>query len=406
MPATIRDLRGAANPSIAGLSSKARGWTIVMMREPTDVRRRRQDLIDRAGQGPTPAAVFAEASSRLRRLVPFDAAAWLGTDPGTGLPTSPVRIDDLDGVTRAMCGNHWQQELSVDDVNLFRDLARAERPAAALRATTTDAGQSARYRRFLRPLGFHDELRTVLRVGDAPWGTVTLWRREGSDAFSPRETDLLAGLAAPLGEALRRHARPSALSGEAPESDRPGLLLFDADAEIVSVNDEAQAWLAELPPEPGVATDHGLVPVWMLITVFRAGAVRHGAGDGTARTRVRTRRGRWLVCHASCLRRADGSVGTVAVVIEPAQPAAIAPIVVEAYDLTEREQQIVRLIARGVGTAEIADELFVSPHTVRDHVKAIFAKAEVTSRGELTAKLFADFYEPAHTDEIARVHTA
>jgi DNA-binding CsgD family transcriptional regulator len=374
-----------------------------MMREPSHARRRRQDLVDRAGRGPTPAAVFAEASSRLRRLVPFDAAAWLGTDPGTGLPTSPVRIDDLDGITRSMCATHWQQELIVDDVNLFRDLARADAPAASLRTTAADPEQSPRYRRFLRPLGFHDELRTVRRVGDAPWGTVTLWRREGSAAFSPRETELLAGLAAPLGEALRRHARPTAVGGDPPDADRPGLLIFDADAdaEIVSVNDEAQAWLDELPSEPGVATDHGVVPVWMLITVFRAAAIRHGAGDGTARTRVRTRRGRWLVCHASCLRQTDGSPGTVAVVIEPAQPAAIAPIVVEAYELTEREQQVVRLIARGVGTAEIADQLFVSRHTVRDHVKAIFAKAEVASRGELTAKLFADFYEPVHADEVA-----
>lgn len=374
-----------------------------MMRQPSQERRRRHDLVDRAGRGPTPAAVFAEASSRLRRLVPFDAAAWLGTDPGTGLPTSPVRIDDLDGITRAMCGDHWQRELLLDDVNLFRDLARADVPAAALRATTTDPERSPRYRRFLHPLGFHDELRTVLRAGDAPWGTVTLWRREGSAAFTPRETELLAGLAAPLGEALRRHARPTAVSADPPDRDRPGLLLFDADADLVSANEEAQGWLAELPPEPGVTTEHGVIPVWLLITVFRAGAIRHGAGDGTARTRVRTRRGRWLVCHASCLRRADGSVGTVAVVIEPAQPAAIAPIVVEAYELTEREQQVVRLIARGVSTAEIAEQLFVSRHTVRDHIKAIFAKAEVASRGELTAKLFTDFYEPVHADDVVRI---
>ena len=83
-------------------------------------------------------------------------------------------------------------------------------------------------------------------------------------------------------------------------------------------------------------------------------------------------------------------------VIEAAQPSAIAPIVVEAYDLTPHEQEIISLIARGAGTPQIADELILSRHTVRDHVKAIFAKVGVTSRGELVAKLFADFYEPAH----------
>ena len=369
------------------------------------LRRHRDELVHQVGRGPTAADVFAAASPRLRKIVPFDAAAWLATDPGTGLPTSPVRIDDLDEITQAMCATHWQHELLVDDVNLFRDLAGADVPAGTLRGAVADPAQSPRYRRFLEPLGFGDELRSVLRVGEARWGTVTLWRREGAPPFSAQETSLLAGLSAPLGEALRRHARPSDQLGPGRGPDRPGLLLFDELGEIVSINDEARAWLAELPPEPGTPTDHGVLPVWLLITMFRASAIRHGAGDGTARTRVRTRRGRWLVCHASCLQQSDGSRGPTALVIEPAQPAAIAPIVVEAYDLSDREQEIVRLIARGSSTAEIARDLFISPHTVRDHVKAIFAKAEVTSRGELTAKLFAEFYEPAHAAEVTRAHT-
>jgi DNA-binding NarL/FixJ family response regulator len=77
------------------------------------------------------------------------------------------------------------------------------------------------------------------------------------------------------------------------------------------------------------------------------------------------------VCQASCLHDADGTLRAIAVVIEPAKAAGIAPIIVQAYDLTEREQQITRLIARGAGRAEIAEELFLSAHTVGDHVKAI-----------------------------------
>ena len=375
-----------------------------------DLRRRRADLVQHVHRSRSAGEVFEAASTRLRRLVPFDAAAWLGTDPGTGLPTSPVRIDDLDGVDHALCSTHWQHELLADDVNLFRDLARADVPAATFRsAVGADPDRSPRFRRFLRPLGFDDELRTVLRVGDAPWGSITLWRREGSPPFSEQDAATLAGLAAPIGEALRRHARPTAIGGAigaATDLDRPGMVLFDADGDVVSANEEARFWLDELPPEPGVRTEHGVLPVWLLVTVFRAGAIRHGAGDGTARTRVRTRQGRWLACHASCLRAADGSVGDVALVIEPAPPAAVAPLVVEAYDLTVREQEIVHLLARGAGTAEIADALFLSPHTVRDHVKAIFAKAGVSSRGELVAKLFAEFYEPVHAYEVTRVNSA
>jgi DNA-binding CsgD family transcriptional regulator len=369
-----------------------------------DLRRRRANLVQQVRRSRSASDVFATASARLRPLVDFDAAAWLGTDPGSGLPTSPVRIDDLDGITQAMCSTHWQHELLADDVNLFRDLARAETPVASLRQRVGDELEaSPRFRRFLQPLGFDDELRTVLRSSGAPWGTITLWRRRGAAPFTQQDAALLAQLSAPLADALRRHARPGAPAGGA-GGDRPGMLVFDPSGDLRSANDEARAWLDELPAEPGVATDHGVLPVWLLITVFRAAAVRHGAGDGTARTRVRSLSGRWLACHASCLRNADGTAGDVALVIEPAPPAAVAPIVAEAFDLTDREQQIVGLLARGAGTNEIADQLFLSRHTVRDHIKAIFAKAGVSSRGELVAKLFADFYEPLHRAEVTRAH--
>jgi DNA-binding CsgD family transcriptional regulator len=307
----------------------------------------------------------------------------------------------VDGVDRSHCATHWQYELLDGDVNQFRDLARSPSPAAGLRAVVDDPRKSARFRRFLRPLGFDDELRAVLRVGDVPWGSITLWRREGEPAFSEQDISMVAGLSAPIAEAIRRHARPGPLSPPGVH-DHPGLLVFTTGGDVVSVNDEAAHWLAELPDEPGFASDHGVVPVWMLMTVFRAAAIRHGEGDGTARTRVRTRNGRWLACHASCLHGTDDPAALVALVIEPAPPAAVAPIVVEAYDLTDREQQIVRLVARGAGTAEIAEQLFVSPHTVRDHLKAVFAKAGVSSRGELVAKVFADFYEPHHAADVTR----
>ncbi len=52
--------------------------------------------------------------------------------------------------------------------------------------------------------------------------------------------------------------------------------------------------------------------------------------------------------------------------------------------------QVTRLIARGCSTAEIADRLHLSTHTVRDYVKAIFGKLGVSTRGELVARLIGD----------------
>jgi DNA-binding NarL/FixJ family response regulator len=120
---------------------------------------------------------------------------------------------------------------------------------------------------------------------------------------------------------------------------------------------------------------------------------------------MRSRGGRWLVVHGSCLHDERGEPGTTAVVIEPAQASEIAPIIIEAYHFTPREQEITQLLSRGIATAEIATTLFLSVHTVRDHIKAIFEKVGVSSRGELVAKLFAEHYaEPLHARAV-RAHT-
>ena len=391
-------MHGAKPPTLRVVAALLPSETGVMRAVQTaEITRRRNELVRRVGQADDAAGVFAAASARLRRLVPFDAAVWMSTDPDTGLPTGPTRVDNLDPLTPEQCSEHWRREFIVEDVNRFAELTLADRPAAGLRVTVGDPARSSRFRRFLRPLGFDDELRAVLRAGDAPWGTLTMWRRDGRPAFDERDTEIISSLSSPIGEALRVRARPGDEPGGLLRYERPGMLIFDTAGELVSVDDQARAWLAELGPDPGVPTDLGLeLPVWLLITMSRAAAVGDGVGDGTARARVRLARGSWLVCHASCLQGADGGFGNTVVVIEPANAAEIAPIIVEAYDLTEREQQITRLIARGFATSDIATELFLSAHTVRDHVKSIFQKVEVSSRGELVAKLYADHYEPLH----------
>lgn len=48
--------------------------------------------------------------------------------------------------------------------------------------------------------------------------------------------------------------------------------------------------------------------------------------------------------------------------------------------LTEREVDVLRLLARGLSNAEIAERLFLSQGTVRNYISAIFAKLEVADR--------------------------
>jgi DNA-binding NarL/FixJ family response regulator len=51
-------------------------------------------------------------------------------------------------------------------------------------------------------------------------------------------------------------------------------------------------------------------------------------------------------------------------------------------DLTEREREILGLIALGKSNAEIAEELVLSPKTVSNHVSNIFSKLQVVDRAQ------------------------
>jgi DNA-binding NarL/FixJ family response regulator len=64
-----------------------------------------------------------------------------------------------------------------------------------------------------------------------------------------------------------------------------------------------------------------------------------------------------------------------------ASPIVVAPR--EAFpDLTDREREVLGLIAQGVNNAEIAERLFLSPKTVRNHISNIFSKLQVADRSE------------------------
>ncbi|WP_131539150.1 response regulator transcription factor [Pedobacter nototheniae] len=54
------------------------------------------------------------------------------------------------------------------------------------------------------------------------------------------------------------------------------------------------------------------------------------------------------------------------------------------YNLSEREIEIIKLIVNGLTSANIADKLFISEHTVKTHRKNIFKKMGVNSVSQLT----------------------
>jgi DNA-binding CsgD family transcriptional regulator len=75
--------------------------------------------------------------------------------------------------------------------------------------------------------------------------------------------------------------------------------------------------------------------------------------------------------------------GTAVAVVVQVQDATSAPLDLAVF--TAREREVVALVIQGLATKAIATLLEISPWTVTDHLRAIFAKSGVNSRGELLA---------------------
>jgi DNA-binding CsgD family transcriptional regulator len=374
------------------------------------------DAVERVCETATDAdEVFEGVAEEMRKVVPFDSSMWFGVDPGTLLATSPSRVE---GLYEGHCEAFWEREFHEQDASLWVDLARSPVPAAALRASLDDRpARSIRYREFMQPHGFSDELRGVFRTGDSAWGIFGVFREHGRPPFTDDDVKFVGAISATVAVALRRHA-----AGANPWHGvlgSPGVLLFDADGALLSANEAAVDWLVALRGDDhlaGEAPPAGWadilcdecsdldVPTPIYPLLARARAYAHGRERSPARLRVRDRKGRWLLLHASALHGSSGDTcGGVALVVEPAKSADIAPIIIEAYGLSPRERDVVRLIAQGASTQEMAAALFLSQHTVRDYVKAVFEKVGVSSRGELVAKLFAEHYSGPMHDTLVHV---
>jgi DNA-binding CsgD family transcriptional regulator len=76
------------------------------------------------------------------------------------------------------------------------------------------------------------------------------------------------------------------------------------------------------------------------------------------------------------------------VFIQRAYPNLVAPLLLKAYGLTPREQEVAQLLLRGATTTQASRRLGISGYTVTDHVKSIFEKVGARTRGELSATLF------------------
>jgi DNA-binding CsgD family transcriptional regulator len=360
--------------------------------------RARERIAELSGRGLDLVTFWRESSEVLSTVVPYYLApCWFTLDPASLLATSHYDL----GLIPELPPEWLAHEYYEDDFHKMADVARSQRGISTLlEATDGDPNRSHAYREYMRPYGAEQELIVALRTsaGEA-WGCLSLYREPDQRLFDADELSLLRELSPYLAEGAKR----GLLVGEAAEPEgpeAPGLVVLGDDWSVESLTPGVERWLSELP---GGDWQRATPPPSVLAVAGRAlrTAENENAPGEVALARLLSRTGRWIVLHGASL--VAGGARRVAVIVEPAHPARISTLLMAAYGLTEREQDVTRLVLRGESTAGIAAALHVAPHTVQQHLKSVFEKTGVRSRRDLLGKVFFAHYEPRVRDNERRV---
>jgi DNA-binding CsgD family transcriptional regulator len=349
-----------------------------------------------AGAGLDLVGFWEETREALAPAVPHHLApCWYTLDPASLLVTSHYDHGMIPELPPEWLAHEYREE----DSHKLADLARSRRTTSTLHeATEGDPARSERFKRYIEPYGGEQELLVALRARTGEtWAVLALYRASGQPEFTTEERELMQMLAPHLAEGARR----GLLIGEAKEPEQPqapGLVVLTEKMRPDSLTPGVERWLEDLPGgdrAPDRMPDAVLSVAGQALRSATAEVPRE-----TAFARVLSRNGHWIVLHGAVLR--SDSRRRVAVIVEPAHPARISPLLMAAYGLSDREQSVTRLVLSGADTAEIAGTLSISPHTVQQHLKSIFEKTGVRSRRELVAKVFFNHYEPRLRDNERR----
>jgi DNA-binding CsgD family transcriptional regulator len=307
----------------------------------------------------------------LSRSVPFDAFAWLLTDPETEVGTSPIAdvpcLSELPRLVRLKYStsiNRWTNQSGP--VARLHDVTRGRLDASLI------------WRELLMHHGVTDVASMVFRDRCGCWSFLDLWRLGG--LFTEADERTLRGHAAVITDALRRcvartFAVPS--SGRAVERSGPIVLMLSADLDVRGQTPDTERYLRALVPPDG---DRPPVPAAAYNVGAQLLAREHGVDDHLPVARVHLGHGDWATLRAA--RLDDG----VAVSIEMSSPTERLGLYSRSVGLTAREGELLDLLAAGADTRTVARRMFLSEHTVQDHLKSIFAKTGTSSRRELLTR--------------------
>jgi DNA-binding CsgD family transcriptional regulator len=385
--------------------------------------------------------VRADVLVEVGRICPFSAFVWPLTDPETCTGISPM--------ARIPCPDELPTLIRLKYLTPFgrwTSLIGGHPPAVTLHAATGgDPARSPLWDGILGRYGVTDILSTVFADGHGCWGWLDLWRSDGN--FPEQETAYLAAAAPIVASGLRRsraaqcrrnaHRRRDAhastggaiegptggatdgategptdgategategptegptdgatggtaegLAGKSTGSARRQLpqqavLTLDAGMGITGQSASARDWLGLLQRGP---RPYQTVPAEVFNVAAQLLAREAGVDSHAASARVPIGSGQWAVLKSIRMGPGEHGVSPLAVTIQECPAGERLDVFVRCFGLTQSQRRLLELAAAGLDTAALSAALGISPYTVQDQFKAVFAVCGVRSRSALLA---------------------
>ena len=310
-------------------------------------------------------------------MVRFEAYSWLLTDPETEVGSAPL--------ADVPCLPELPRLIRLKYLTPLNRWTGLEKPVAFLQAGTHNRPErSLVWRELLSDYAVHDVASLVFRDRFGCWAFLELWRNGPDGAFTASEGEFLSAIASPITDALRRcQARTFRAQRAAPDRPGPVVLVLSGELEVRAQTPETEKYLRILVPPDG---DRRPIPSGAYNVAAQLLAVEAGVDDHPPAARVHLSGGTWLTLRAARMEGAGPPTEQdVAVTIEPTSPTDRMTLFIRACGLSPREGELVHHLARGADTRQVAEVMFLSQHTVQDHLKSIFAKTGTRNRRELLA---------------------
>jgi DNA-binding CsgD family transcriptional regulator len=258
-------------------------------------------------------------------------------------------------------------------------------PVALLtEATGGDLARSRLWRELLCQHDVADVATVVFRDGFGCWAFLDL-RRIGERTFDRGDAEVLEDVAPAVTTALRRSQARTFETGQ-PADGLPGplVLLLSPDLQVVRRTPGTEEALRLLVPRD----DEGPpVPAGAYNVSAQLLAVEAGVDGAPPWARVHLAGSRWLTLRASRLEGdAPREERDIAVTIDESSSAQRLSLFARCAGLSVREAELLGHLATGADTRAVAARMFLSPHTVQDHLKSVFAKTGTRSRRTLLAR--------------------